>query len=143
MAQKVQQVALVALQETQEAITAHEVQQEADIAAYQETQEAITAHEVCTLSSIAVSIGTQNFILSQKLVQTKLKSNFWKIDHHLLITAATVIQNIDASMQENLMQENVCYGLIQTMVNAQESGRALATSDHDQRSCELHDKYYV
>ena len=43
-------------------------------------------------------------------------------------------------MQENLMQENVCYGLIQTMVNAQESGRALAMSDHDQRSCELPDK---
>ena len=103
-----QEVAIAAWQETQEAITAHdvqqqvgiysqqaitthEVQQEAAIAAKQETQEVITAHNVRTLLSVAVSIGDQNFILSQKLAQTQLKSNLQKIDHHLPIAAATVI----------------------------------------------------
>ena len=128
MAQKVQQVALAASQETQVVIMIQQVQQVA-LVAPQETQEAITAQEVCSLSSVAVSIGDQNLILSRKLTQTQLKSNSRKIDHHLPIAAANVIQTIDASMQENLTKKNLFYGLIQTMVDMQENGGTLSMSD--------------
>ena len=130
-----QEADIPAHQDTQEAITAHEVQQELYIPAQQETQEAITAHKVCTLSSVAVFVSTQNFILSRKLAQTQLKSNSRKMDHHLPITA-TVIQTIHASRQDNLIPENLFYGLIQTMVDTQESGEALSMSIHDQPSRE-------